>query len=73
MSDASDAAYSTNKAPFDYVANQDLPTGDSPYVMPRQTGTGLTRGTQTISGYIQIVNPVTGQVIIILGYKPGAF
>jgi hypothetical protein len=49
------------------------PSGATPYVMPRQTGTGSTRGTQNISGALTITDPKTGKMLAILGYSPGSF
>lgn len=56
-----------------YSSDKSFSGGHTPYVMPRQTGTGLTRGVQTVSGYIQITDPNNGNVIMIMGFVPGGF
>lgn len=48
-------------------------TADTPYIMPRQTGTGNTRGSQNISGLLTITDPKTGNKLGIFGFSPGAF
>lgn len=48
-------------------------SGATPYVMPRQTGTGSTRGSQNISGLITVTDPKTGKKLAIFGFSPGSF
>lgn len=55
------------------VSNQEVGGGETPYVMPRQTGTGNTRGTQNVTGLITITDPSSGVVRLIMGYSPGDF
>lgn len=50
-----------------------LSSGPTPYIMPRQTGTGSTRGSQNISGQLTITDPKTGKKLGIFGYSPGSF
>lgn len=56
-----------------YVKNQELGGGDTPYIMPRQTGAGNTRGVQNIQGSITITDPTTGVTRMIMGFRSGAF
>lgn len=56
-----------------YVQNKEVDGGETPYIMPRQTGSGNTRGTQNISGKLTITDPSTGVVRLVAGYAPGEF
>lgn len=69
---AEDSIVSNSPKP-NYVPNQEVEGGETPYNMPRQTGTGSTRGTQNISGKIVITDPSTGIVRLVMGYGPNEF
>lgn len=47
--------------------------GPTPFIMPRQTGTGSTRGVQNISGGFTLTDPKTGKTLALFGIFPGAF
>lgn len=53
------------------VPNADIGGGEQPYVVPRQQGTGLTRGTQTITGAIQVNSFQTNSSIITISGTDG--
>lgn len=55
-----------------YVKNQELGGGDTPYIMPRQTGAGATRATQQIKGSLSVVDD-QGIVRVVVGYEKGGF
>lgn len=47
-----------------FIDNTEINGGETPYIMPRQTGTGLTRGIQTIAGELIITDPTTNKQIM---------
>lgn len=74
MSTANDNVIDYSRtSPVAYVRDVPITGGEQPYVAPRQTGTGTTRGTQTIAGRLNVTDPSTGKTIIVIGYSPGAF
>lgn len=76
MADATDNVLKTTSPQIinaPHVENKEVDGGETPYIMPRQTGTGTTRGTQNISGKLTITDPATGVVRLVAGYAPGEF
>lgn len=52
------------------IPNNDIGGGSTPYVVPRQTGSGNARGVQNITGYILVTDPATNVSQVIIGTLP---
>ena len=55
--DGSATDYSTGETAPNYTTDTPTPDGGTPYIMPRQTGSGLTQGAQIINGKVTITDP----------------
>lgn len=76
MSSAADSDYNASSKIVvepKYVDNKEVSGGETPYQMPRQTGTGNTRGTQNVSGKIVIIDPASGVARMVMGYEKDGF
>lgn len=75
MADAQDSTVSfqannNSPTPVDSVSDVSIGSNPTPYVLPRQTGTGVSRGTQTVNGLIAITDPASGVTQILMGLLP---
>lgn len=74
MSDAQNNILGTKKTVSFPTSSPPAPNaGATPFVMPRQTGTGVTRGTQNISGLEVVTDPDSRTPMIMFGSSKGAF
>lgn len=61
------------KATFEEVGNvSELDIAQQTQIAPRQTRTGVTRGTQVVQGTYQVKDN-KGRIVVLMGYSPGAF
>lgn len=61
------------KATFEEIGNvSELDIAQQAQIAPRQTRTGVTRGTQVVQGLYQVKDN-KGRVVVLMGYSPGAF